>query len=304
MKKIIVLLVMFILVGCASSTSGSLKIGVLQFGDFASLNDTLEGIETAFKDEDVTLVVKNAQGESSNIMLMAKELVEMEVDAIIAITTQAAQAVAGVSQGKIPVFFVAVSDPIEAGLVMEGVTGVSDAAFLDDQFEIIKALTPNVKTLGVLHKTGDPNGVYQTHQIVEMAKKYGIDVLVQGAMEISDLSMLAVNLSEKVDAMYLITDSLIVSNTGLIVEAAKDAGVVSYASEDGQMEYGVLATSSISYVDLGRQVSNQVKRVLFVGEDINEIEVEYPELVLPMINGEVAQYFEIEIPESFQSYVK
>lgn len=304
MRKILVLLVMFVLVGCTSQSNVKFKIGVLQFGDYASLNDTLQGIETSFEDEDVELVVKNAQGESANIMLMATELVEMEVDAIIAITTQAAQAVVGVSEGKIPVFFVAVSDPGEAGLVMDGVTGVSDAAFLDDQFELIKTLTPGVKALGVLHKTGDPNGVYQTQQIVEMANKYNIEVLVQGAMEISDLSMLAVSLSEKVDAMYLITDSLIVANTGLIVEAAKEVGVMSYASEDGQMEYGVLATSSISYIDLGRQVSDQVKRVLFDGVDINEVEVEYPELVVPLINGEVAQYFEIEIPESFQSYVK
>ena len=191
MRKILVLLVMFVLVGCTSQSNVKFKIGVLQFGDYASLNDTLQGIETSFEDEDVELVVKNAQGESANIMLMATELVEMEVDAIIAITTQAAQAVAGVSEGKIPVFFVAVSDPGEAGLVMDGVTGVSDAAFLDDQFELIKTLTPGVKTLGVLHKTGDPNGVYQTQQIVEMANKYNIEVLVQGAMEISDLSMLA-----------------------------------------------------------------------------------------------------------------
>ena len=304
MRIILVLLVMFVLVGCSSQSDVKVKIGVLQFGDYASLNNTLKGIETSFEDEDVTLIVKNAQGESSNIMLMASELVEMEVDAMIAITTQAAQVAVGVSEGKIPVFFVAVSDPVEAGLVVENVTGVSDAAFLDDQFELIKALTPSVKTLGVLHKTGDPNGVYQTQQIIETAKKYNINVSVQGAMEISDLSMLAVNLSEKVDAMYLITDSLIVANTGLIVEAAKEVGVMSYASEDGQMEYGVLATSSISYLDLGRQVSHQVKRVLFEGVDINSIEIEYPELVVPLINGEVAQFFEIEIPESFQSYVK
>lgn len=74
---------------------------------------------------------------------------------------------------------------------------------------------------------------------------------------------MVVNLSEKVDATCLITDSLIVSNTGLIVETTKETGIMSYASEDGQMEYGVLDTSSISFIDLTRQVSDQVKRVLF-----------------------------------------
>lgn len=37
---------------------------------------------------------------------------------------------------------------------------------------------------------------------------------------------MVVNLSEKVDATCLITDSLIVSNTGLIVETTKETGII------------------------------------------------------------------------------
>ncbi|HLV49327.1 MAG TPA: ABC transporter substrate-binding protein [Erysipelothrix sp.] len=304
MKKMRILLVLCLLVGCQREAQDTLQVGVIQFGDFASLNDALEGLEHVLENEDINLVVKSAQGDAANIVPIAIELVDMEVDVIVAITTQAAQAAIGASEGKIPVIFVAVSDPEAAGVTgFDYVTGVSDAAPLDVQFELIQALTPDIKRIGVLHKIGDPNGIYQTEQIKAVGESLGYIVETEGAVEVSDLSLVAQRLAEKVDAFYLITDGLIVGHTGLIVETARRNGICSYASEDGQMAHGVLATHSISYAAIGEQAAVLVLKVLKDGVNPSDIEIEYPSVTVPMINGNVAEAFDISIPENLQDYV-
>lgn len=305
MKRMFILLLMvLVLVGCTDKKSAKFTVGVIQFGDFASLNDTLDGIEDVLKDEDIKLVVKSAQGEAANVITIASQFVEDDVDLIVAITTQAAQAAVAASDGKIPVVFSAVSDPVSAGISdLKTVTGVSDIAPLEAQFELISDLTPDVKKIGVLFKTGDPNGMYQTERIKEISQKYDISIITKGALEVSDLSISANSLAQEVDAFYLITDSLIVGNTGVIVDEGERAGVVSFASEDGQFEQGVLASNSISYVEIGKQTAKMVKSILMDGMDPSEIEIEEAKQTYPQISKEVAEDFGIEVPDAYLEYI-
>jgi putative tryptophan/tyrosine transport system substrate-binding protein len=300
------MVVLFVLVGCARTLSEKLVVGVIQFGDFASLNDTLEGLELYVKDMDIALDVKSAQGESANVVDIANQFVRDDVDLIVAITTQSAQvAISATLENKIPVVFACVSDPEGAGVLgFDHVTGVSDAAPLNLQFDLIESLTPNTKRVGVLFKTGDPNGVYQTKLIAEEGAKRGIEVISKGAMEASDLALVAAALAKDVDAFYLITDSLIVGNTGIIVEEGRRVGVYSFASEDGQFEYGILASNSISYIDIGQQVGGMVKKILVDGMAPSAIDFEYPNTSYPQISKEVARDFDIDIPKSLEGMVK
>lgn len=305
MQKIKMLfIVLFILVGCTTKGSSRLRVGVIQFGDFASLNDVEAGLELELEGLDIDVIIKSAQGESANVQTIATQFVDDKVDLIVAITTQAAQSAAAVSNGEIPVVFAAVSDPKSAGVMgLDFVTGVSDAAPLEAQFDLIEELTPNVKSIGVLFKTGDPNGIYQTERIQAVGAQRGYEVVVKGAMEVSDLSISATSLAEQVDAFYLITDGLIVGNTGVIVEEAKRAGIPSYASEDGQLEYGVLASNSISYKDIGKQVGVIVKRILLDKESPKDIDIEVANKTYPQISREIAEMFELEVPESLKQYL-
>lgn len=306
MKKIIsVMFVLLLTLTSCSQDRSNLEVGVIQFGDFASLNDTLEGLETVLETTDIHYTVKSAQGDAANVVGIATQFVDDQVDLIVAITTQAAQAAVAASDGLIPVIFVAVSDPASAGITgLNYVTGVSDIAPLDAQFDLITQLTPNVKKVGVLYKTGDPNGVFQTDRIIEKGREKGFEVISKGAIEVSDLSIVTVQLAQEVDALYLITDGLIVGNTAVIVDEANRQGVVSYASEDGQFEQGVLATNSISYVAIGKQAGEMVKKVLLDNVKIHEIPIEEAGITKPKISQEIALNFNIDIPDDLLEYTE
>lgn len=303
-KLLLSLSIVLLLMGCSKNdTQKGFQVGVIQFGDFASLNDTLDGLEEVLGDK-VNLSVKSAQGDAANVVGIATQFVDDEVDLIVAITTQSAQAAVAASDGEIPVVFAAVSDPLSAGLTdLEYVTGVSDIAPLQAQFDLMKDLTPSVKKVGVLFKTGDPNGVYQTERVKEVGSQNGFEVIEKGAMEVADLSISASQLSEQVDAFYLITDGLIVGNTGVIVDEATRNGKVTYASEDGQFEQGVLASNSISYLELGKQAGVLAEKILFDAIQPGTLPIESANKTTPQISQSVAESFGIEIPEDYLEYL-
>lgn len=168
MKKIIALLLvaimMFAFAGCSENKNKEdsvLKIGIIQYMSHPSLDNCYNGIISALENSGIEYTVDYQTGSSSSADAdctnFAKNMVAANYDMIIAIATPAAKAAfAATDDTEIPVIFCAVSDPIAAGLVesMEApgyiCTGTSDVLDLEAQVAIIKAMQPEVKSIGIL----------------------------------------------------------------------------------------------------------------------------------------------------------
>lgn len=104
---------------------------------------------------------------------MSKQLVNDKNDVVIGIATPAAQGLAAATK-DIPVIMGAISDPVGAKLVKnlkhpEGnVTGTSNQVPIKQTVELVKSLTPNAKTIGILYASSEDNSKSQ----VESFKKY------------------------------------------------------------------------------------------------------------------------------------
>ena len=92
----------------------------------------------------------NSEGDQSKVATMSKQLVANGNDLVVGIATPAAQGLASATK-DLPVIMAAITDPIGANLVKDlkkpggNITGVSDHNPAQQQVELIKALTPNVK---------------------------------------------------------------------------------------------------------------------------------------------------------------
>ena len=75
----------------------------------------------------------------------------------------------------------AITDPIGANLVKDlkkpggNITGVSDQP-AEQQVELIKTLTPNVKTIGALYSSSEDNSKTQVEEFKAYAEKAGLTV--------------------------------------------------------------------------------------------------------------------------------
>lgn len=162
------------------------KIGVLQFVSHPSLDLIYKGIqdglaEEGYKDDQVKIDFMNSEGDQSKVATMSKQLVANGNDLVVGIATPAAQGLASATK-DLPVIMAAITDPIGANLVKDlkkpggNVTGVSDHNPAQQQVELIKALTPNVKTIGALYSSSEDNSKTQVEEFKAYAEKAGLTV--------------------------------------------------------------------------------------------------------------------------------
>lgn len=307
-KTMIFCMLLLLLVGCNSTKQKDIyTIGVLQFADHPSLDAAYEGMKVKLDkiigSENYRIIYQNAQGENGNNELMARGFVSQNVGLIYAIGTNSAQSAKNATEGtSIPVVFNAVTDPVTAGLVdsMEQpgqfVTGVSDQTPVKKQLALIKALLPEAKRMGIVYNIGEINSVTQVEVITSFEKD--LEVVSIGVTSMQELPIATQQLAEKVDVIFNITDNMVVASTANIADIASKYKVPVFASEDGQLDEGILATESLSYFDLGESAGDLICKILVDQVDPNNLSILISDKTKLFINKEVAKKFGIAIPAS------
>lgn len=284
------------------------KIGIIQQMEHPALDSAREGLEKYLKgksDAKFEITVKNAQGDNGTADTIAKQFVSDDVDLIYSIATNASQAAVNATGGTdIPVVFNAVTDGVEAKLVTSNekpggnVTGVSDAAPLEKQLEMIREFLPEAKKIGMIYNIGEVNGKLQVQQVEKLASKYNFKIVKKGVSATTEIATAAEQLAGDVDCIYNITDNMVVSATASITDKANAKNIPVFAAEDGQMKAGLLASDSISYEKLGEQAGSVAYDILVNGKKAGNIPVETAKDTTLYINKKVAEQLGIKIPDS------
>ena len=300
--------------GCENSTSDKVKVGVIQFAAHPSLDNCYEGIKEglvdAYGEDGVDIDLQNGQGDSATCDSIAANFVSKGYDVIYAIATPAAlSAYSAASKSDIPVVFCAVSDPVAAGLTEsldagnENCNGTSDVLDLDAQVDLIQAIQPDVKKIGVLYTTTEANSLSQLKTLKEVCEGRGIEVVEQGVSGAADIPQAASTLASQVDCINNFTDNNVVNNLSIVLEKANAAGIPVYGSEIEQVKNGCIASISIDYVALGKVTAEMGVKILN-GTDPKTMPVGTISDGTPVINTEVMEQFGFPIPESFANAEK
>ena len=316
MKKIIALLLvaimMFAFAGCSENKNKEdsvLKIGIIQYMSHPSLDNCYNGIISALENSGIEYTVDYQTGSSSSADAdctnFAKNMVAANYDMIIAIATPAAKAAfAATDDTEIPVIFCAVSDPIAAGLVesMETpgyiCTGTPDVLDLEAQVAIIKAMQPDVKSIGILYTSSEDNSITNLKNFKSVCDKENIEVVATAVQGASDIPSAAEELASKVDCINNFTDNNVVNNLSVVLSAADKYGIPVYGSEEEQVVNGCLASVSIDYVALGKVTGEMAVEVLN-GADASAMPVKTITEATPIINSSVLKKLGLSIPEGY-----
>lgn len=298
MRKLLIIvaaffILSFALAGCASKKSAIKKegrtdmkflVGITQIVQHPALDSAREGFIKAMKDngyiegKNVTYIKENAQGDPATAQLIAKNLVNRNVNLIFSIATPMAQAVKK-ETSKIPIVFTAVTDPVTAGIVNskekpgENVTGTSDMEPIKDQLKLIKDLVPNAKNIGIIYNAGEINSIVQVKIAKNNASLIGFHIEEATVSNSNDVSQAAHSLIGKVDALWLPTDNTVASSVSSIIKVTNEAKIPVIAAEKGMVEGGSLATLGISYDELGYQAGVMAAKIL-KGEKPGNMKIE------------------------------
>lgn len=301
MKKILLVLsILGILVGCEEKKEEKIKIGITQIIEHAALNEVVIGFKECLKEKGydeskVEIDYQNAQGDFGTAQTIANSYVQDKKDLILAISTPSSQAVYNATK-EIPIIVAAVTDPISAGLTGNNVTGVSDMAPVGKQIELINALLPNAKKIGVVYNTSEENSLVLVDILKQEANKYGYEIVEKGITNINEIGQALDIILKEVDVLYTPTDNLIVAATPLVLSKAKENMIPVIGCIEDQVKQGALATETISYKNSGYQAGKMAIEILN-GKKPNDIPIETLENTVLLINKNSMNELGIELPE-------
>ena len=291
------------------STDKTLKIGVIQYMSHPSLDNCYQGIKEALDASGLNFEIDYQIGSSasadSDCASFAKNMVASEVDMIFAIATPAAKAAySATDDTDIPVIFCAVNDPVAAKLVQtadepgDKCTGTSDVLDLEAQVNMIKAMQPDVKKIGILYTSSEDNSIANLARFKEICDAKGIEVVPSAVQNASDIPSAAYELASKVDCINNFTDNNVVNNLSVVLSAADKYKIPVYGSEEEQVKNGCLASVSIDYVALGK-VTGQMGVDVIGGEDITKMAVKTITDATPIVNTDVLETLGMTLPADY-----
>ena len=291
------------------STDKTLKIGVIQYMSHPSLDNCYQGIKEALDASGLNFEIDYQIGSSasadSDCASFAKNMVASEVDMIFAIATPAAKAAySATDDTDIPVIFCAVNDPVAAKLVQtadepgDKCTGTSDVLDLEAQVNMIKAMQPDVKKIGILYTSSEDNSIANLARFKEICDAKGIEVVPSAVQNASDIPSAADELASKVDCINNFTDNNVVNNLSVVLSAADKYKIPVYGSEEEQVKNGCLASVSIDYVALGK-VTGQMGVDVIGGEDITKMAVKTITDATPIVNTDVLEALGMTLPADY-----
>lgn len=294
MKKVIcvltsIMMMLALFAGCASSApagnsqaaapaatdapaldSKTVKVAIVQQLDHSSLDE----IRTAVKDkltalageQGITLEISeyNGQNDASTLNQIGADIVGDKVDLIIPIATLAAQCMVTAADGtNTPIVYAAISDPVAAGLTdIPNVTGTSDALNTAYMLDMMLAVQPDVKTVGLLYSLSEVNSEAPIAEAKAYLDSKGIAYVEKTGNTTDEIVSAASSLVGRVDAVFTPTDNVVMAAESAVAEILNGAGIPHYAGADSFVQAGAFATCGVNYTELGNKTAEMAMELL------------------------------------------
>lgn len=311
---ILVLMLSLVLVACGAKEPESFTVGIFNpfsFGGTPSESGQFQnfkvGMESAgyTEGENLTFVHAEVSGFGPEEMTAAAQgLVDAGVDLIFCISTSACSAAQSVTaENGIPVVFIAVTDPVDAGLVADwtepggNITGVAsaakDIANEGRRLEWLTQMAPEIHLVYVPYNPDDSVSVARLAAVESAAAKLGLELSPVEIRTDEDAAAAFANIPDDIDAIMLFSERIYTSETvDALLATALERKLPTTAVSEG---LGNLMLYASDLDLMATQVSRLAAQILG-GSDPATLPVEAPEFFLT-VNQQTANAIGLEIPE-------
>lgn len=259
----------------------SFKVGICNYVDDASLNQIVENIRTRFeaasaeKGIEIEVLYDNCNADAAVMEQIISNFIAEKVDLMIGVATPVAMRMQALTEdNQIPVVFAAVSDPTGAGLVesMEypgyNVTGTSDYLDTNSVMNLIFALKPEAKKIGLLYDVGQDSSTDAIKKAKAALEEKGVEVVEHTGANTDEIILAAqAMVSDGVDAVFTPTDNTVMTAELAIYEILANAGIPHFTGADSFALNGAFLGYGVDYANLGVETANMAAQILLEGAD-------------------------------------
>jgi len=300
-------------------SSSTYRIGICNYVDDASLNQIVENIKKGISDIEskhgitIDVIEDNCNADANVLSQIISNFIAEKVDLMIGVATPVAMSMqAQTEDNLVPVLFAAVSDPVGAGIVDSlsspgaNITGTSD--FLDTHavMNLIFALNPSIKKVGLLYDAGQDSSVTALRSAREILKEKGVEIVEKSGTTVDEIILAADALiADGVEAVFTPSDNTVMTAELSIYEKFMAAGIPHFTGADSFALNGAFLGYGVDYADLGYETAMMVEDILIEGKNPSEVAVKTFDNGTATVNREVLSafgYTEDQISSLFSPY--
>ena len=260
--------------GTGEAAAAGYKIAIVQQMDHASLDEIRTAIEAELDAKAAELGVNieykdfNGQNDATTLNQIGTQVVSDGYDAVIPIASLAAQCMAAACEPTgTPVVYAAISDPEAADLTgIDYVTGTSDALNTPFILDMMLAVQPDVKTVGLLYSNSEANSQTPIAEAKAYLEGKGIEYIEKTGNTNDEVLTAAASMVGQVDAVFTPTDNVVMAAAAAVSETLTDAGIPFYTGADSFVTAGAFTTCGVNYTDLGTTTADMALEILQSGE--------------------------------------
>jgi putative ABC transport system substrate-binding protein len=243
-----------------------------------------------------------ADNKLDRLTALAKELVDMRMDVIVAVSPTAIQSARAATR-SIPIVMGFGKDPVRDGFVeslakpggnITGVVVAPEDVLAGKRLELIKQAVPGSGTVAVL-ATGEPSSNLQVSEAEKVAPLLGVKLLI-AELKHSDYETAFTNMtSGKADAVFVLASPILNAGREKIIQLAARHRLPAIYEWPEQADAGGMMAYGSSLVGLSRRVAWYVDRIL-KGVKPADLPVEQPTKLELVINLKTAKQIGLTIP--------
>ena len=243
-------------------------------------------------------------GREHRLSEIAVELAQSNVDVIVVSSTPATRTVLDATK-TVPIVFVAVSDPVESGLVsslaqpggnVTGVTTEPTPELSGKRLAILKEVLPGASRIAALNNPANPATAIVSKEINNAAQKLGLNIHfldVRNTAEIESAFDAAPKL--RANALVVLLDPLFIVNRKRIVDLAAKSALPAMFPWKEFVDAGGLMSYGPSLAELWQRAAIYVDKILR-GAKPADLPVERPQKIAFIINLNTAKQIGLTIP--------
>jgi len=256
----------------------------------------------------VAIEYRDADGKLERLPALATELVGLNVEVIVAVSTPQALA-ARQATSTIPIVFTSVADPVGSGLVSSharpggNVTGLASRTqeLVSKCLELLKQAIPGVNRVAVLWNPGSRGERTEQNTLKEAelaAKSLGVRLQFVEARGPEDLDRAFMEVTKtRADALAVLSSTVLFAERRRLVHLAARARLPAVYPWREAVDAGGLMSYGANIADLFRRAATYVDKIL-KGAKPGDLPVERPAKFEVVINLRTAKDLGLTIPPS------
>jgi putative tryptophan/tyrosine transport system substrate-binding protein len=284
------------------------QIGVVMLGGryWATVDGLRHGLKELGLEEGKQFIlhVRDLNGNRKLVESAAQDLERERVDIIYSVTTSVTIALKRATK-NIPIVFYAGANPVRFGLVQSlgkpggRLTGVHSriTSLMAKRLEILKEMIPSIQRVAYFYDLRNPIAQKVTRAQREAAHALNIQLVERPVNSVEALRTSLESLQPgEADALAYV-DSFVVSQTAMVLDAARTKRLATMVPDPASVVKGALASYGVSYNAVGRLAAKQVQRIMH-GASPSDLPVEQIDRPHFAINLKTAKALGITIPQS------